>query len=59
MKLMKDMENLGVDGESFISEAWEDLVSIAADPPSKRDKCEVCRYVQIFSFLCINWQAVF
>lgn len=43
------MENLCVDQELVISEAWEDLVSIAADPPSRRDKCEVCRYNQI------NW----
>ena len=26
-----------------ISEVWGDLVGILADPPDKRDKCEVCK----------------
>lgn len=42
---MTDMENAYITDESLISEAWGDLASIAADPPSKRDKCEVCRLV--------------
>lgn len=27
----------------LIDEAWDDLASIAADPPSRRDKCEKCK----------------
>jgi len=41
------MENPCDDDETLLSQAWEDLVSIAADPPSKRDKCEVCRRPEV------------
>lgn len=29
--------------EIRLNEAWDDLAGIAADPPSKRDKCEHCK----------------
>lgn len=42
---MCDSEHFYDLSENELTEAWDDLIGIAADPPSKRDKCEMCKYV--------------
>lgn len=37
--------------------AWEDLIGLPADPPSKRSVCEKCKYEYVVN--CINFDVKF